>query len=437
MQKKSFIDSIKVADPCTEKWDEMTGNDRVRFCSHCAKDVNNISEMTRKEVERLVRKSGGRLCVRYRVDPKTHSPEFAQRVSAFARHGVAAGALGASLLAAGAYAQTASPQQALIQIERVERSGDASSKISGYVTDPNGAAIPYAIVSIINDETLTSQVQNASAEGFYEFKYLTAGKYKMHFEGGGFAARDIMDIYVSDASELRHDGQLALAQMNEVVQVGGDQEKHLYTVDGGAVISSYETRNELVAAVLREDFENVKARIVMRAKVNVKDKVYDGISPLHAAVETGNMEIAEYLLAHGAKPNIRDSFKRTPLMMMDEDATPEMFQLLIRYGAKPNLLDKEKNTILHHLAENGVDQEVVRQAALYGGNVNAVNKAGSTALMAAVDHDASEIAKVLIESGSDLNARNREGRTALDMAADKLVQTRSLLETYGAVRGGR
>jgi hypothetical protein len=34
---KKFIDSIRVADPCHESWDEMTGNDRVRFCSHCAK----------------------------------------------------------------------------------------------------------------------------------------------------------------------------------------------------------------------------------------------------------------------------------------------------------------------------------------------------------------------------------------------------------------
>src|SRR5215213_2596864 len=148
MHKKSFIDSIRVADPCTENWDEMTGNERVRFCSHCAKDVNNISEMTRKEVTRLVHRSNGKLCVRYRTDPKTNSPIFSERVSAFARHSVAAGVVGASLLTAGAYAQTEGSPQPLVQIERTEKSGDASSKISGYVTDPNGAAIPYALVSI-------------------------------------------------------------------------------------------------------------------------------------------------------------------------------------------------------------------------------------------------------------------------------------------------
>lgn len=436
MQKKSFVDSIRIANPCTESWDEMTGSDRVRFCSHCAKDVNNISQMTRKEAARLVRNSGGRLCVRYRTDPKTNSPIFGERISAFARHSAAAGALGASLLAAGVYAQTETAQQPLVQIERVERSGDASAKISGYVTDPNGAAIPYALVSITNQETLLSQIQNASAEGYYEFRDLTAGKYKIHFEGGGFASRDVEDVYIGDASDSRYDGQLSLAQMNEVVQVGGNtaNEDVLMGIMVGSVIS-YENRNELVAAVMREDFENVKARIIMRAKINVKDKAFDGMSPLHAAVETGNLEIAEYLLAHGAKPNIRDSFKRTPMMMMDEDSTVEMFQLLVRYGAKPSLLDKQKNSVLHHLAENSGSAELARQIVSYNMNVNAVNKAGKTALMMAVENAASSIADALIQSGADVNARDREGRTALDIVGDNFLQTRVLLEIYGAIRG--
>jgi hypothetical protein len=440
MHKKRFIDSIRVADPCNESWDEMTGNDRVRFCSHCSKNVNNISAMTLSEAERLVRKSRGKLCVRYRTDPKTNAPIFTKRMASIARHGAAAGVLGASLLSAGAYAQAEAVPQSLVQIERAEKTGDGSSKISGYVTDPNGAAIAYALVSITNQETLLSNVQNASAEGFYEFKDLPAGKYKIHFEGGGFASQDVDDIYISDASDLRRDGRLALAQLNEVVQVGSGDEKEVQWmgVTVGVIDVTYSGhRSELVTAVLDEDLDNVKARIIMRAKVNIRDKTRDGMSPLHAAVETGNLEIAEYLLAHGAKPNIRDSFKRTPLMMMDMDATPEMFQLLVRYGAKPNLLDKEKNTILHHFAQNSVDAEIVRTAVLYGMDINAINKEGRTALMSAVEQDESSVAKALIESGADVNARDREGRTALDLAADKLLQTRSLLETYGAVHGGR
>ena len=94
MPKKSFIEAVEVKKPCSESWDEMTGNQKVRFCSHCSKSVNNISEMTRKEAMRLVRRSEGRLCVRYEVHPKTNAPIFSERLSQIARQtGVAAGVL--------------------------------------------------------------------------------------------------------------------------------------------------------------------------------------------------------------------------------------------------------------------------------------------------------------------------------------------------------
>ena len=139
--------------------------------------------------------------------------------------------------------------------------------------------------------------------------------------------------------------------------------------------------NPLVRAVMYDDLDEVKARVMMRAKVNVRDKAYDGISPLHAAVENGNIEIIQFLLDSGAKTNIRDFQKRTPLMMMDDDATPEIFDLLVRYGAQVQLVDKEKNTTLHHLVENADDADMVRLLINHGIDPNAINQSGETALM--------------------------------------------------------
>jgi hypothetical protein len=434
--KKSDVDSIRVKDPCNESWDEMTGNDRVRFCTHCAKEVNNISELTRKEVARLVRESGGRLCVRYRTDPKTKAPMFADRVVAFARHGAAAGVLGASLLGVNAvYAQGAAMPQ-LVQIERVEKTGVATAKISGYVTDPNGAAIPYAIVALTNLETMMSFVQNASGEGFYEFKDLEAGKYKLRFEAGGFNFREFDDIYLGDASELRRDGNLSLLHVAETVEVRGSRESQTFTT--GIIVGDIEMvpGNELVEAVLDEDFENVKARVMMRAKINVRDKSRDGMTPLHAAVQMGNIEIAEYLLNHGAKTNIRDSFKRTPLMMMNEDASPELFDLLVRHGAKLTLLDKEKNNLLHHYAKNNGSPDLIRHLIIAGVGVNAVDKEGHTPLMLAVVYSTVDSVRAMIESGADVNAVAKNGKSAVDMTEDNL-EVRSLLETYGAIARSR
>ena len=58
------LESIRIAQPCSADWDDMSGDDRVRFCGKCEKNVYNLSAMSREEGEALVRDKEGRLCVR-------------------------------------------------------------------------------------------------------------------------------------------------------------------------------------------------------------------------------------------------------------------------------------------------------------------------------------------------------------------------------------
>lgn len=59
-----LLENLRIASPCQEDWDEMTGDDRVRFCGGCEKNVYNLSAMTRAEAEALVGGQDGKLCVR-------------------------------------------------------------------------------------------------------------------------------------------------------------------------------------------------------------------------------------------------------------------------------------------------------------------------------------------------------------------------------------
>jgi hypothetical protein len=63
--KLPILDNIRVATPCHVEWDSMTGDDRVRNCDSCKKDVFNLSLMSRDEAETLLREKTGGLCVRY------------------------------------------------------------------------------------------------------------------------------------------------------------------------------------------------------------------------------------------------------------------------------------------------------------------------------------------------------------------------------------
>src|SRR4051794_34167957 len=48
-----ILDSVRIASPCTASWDAMTGDDQVRFCGQCEKNVYNLSGMAREDAERL------------------------------------------------------------------------------------------------------------------------------------------------------------------------------------------------------------------------------------------------------------------------------------------------------------------------------------------------------------------------------------------------
>src|SRR3954469_16997536 len=64
-QRTSPLDHVRVAAPCSTGWENMVGTERVRFCGQCSLNVYNLSAMTKRDAERLISETEGRLCVRY------------------------------------------------------------------------------------------------------------------------------------------------------------------------------------------------------------------------------------------------------------------------------------------------------------------------------------------------------------------------------------
>jgi hypothetical protein len=61
----TLLDQVTIASPCPARWDEMTGNEKSRFCSQCQKNVYNFSAMTSNEAETLIKEKEGNLCGRF------------------------------------------------------------------------------------------------------------------------------------------------------------------------------------------------------------------------------------------------------------------------------------------------------------------------------------------------------------------------------------
>jgi len=104
-----LLDNLRVASPCNMSWDAMTGDERVRFCGSCEKNVYNLSAMSREDGERLLVEKEGKVCVRFyrRADGTvmtTDCPVGARKV----RRRIAFAAVGGGLLAAAAATLTTS-----------------------------------------------------------------------------------------------------------------------------------------------------------------------------------------------------------------------------------------------------------------------------------------------------------------------------------------
>ena len=65
MKATELLSQVKVASPCRARWEDMTGDDRSRFCGRCEKHVYNFSAMTAAEAEELIRAKEGKLCGRF------------------------------------------------------------------------------------------------------------------------------------------------------------------------------------------------------------------------------------------------------------------------------------------------------------------------------------------------------------------------------------
>jgi hypothetical protein len=58
------LPQIAIATSCPAKWEDMTGDDRVRHCDLCQRNVYNLTALTTAEAVELVEQTEGRLCVR-------------------------------------------------------------------------------------------------------------------------------------------------------------------------------------------------------------------------------------------------------------------------------------------------------------------------------------------------------------------------------------
>src|SRR5580658_3759233 len=79
-----------------------------------------------------------------------------------------------------------------------------TSALSGVVTDPSGAAIPNATVTIASNATGQSRTASTGADGSYRFTLLPPGNYRLSFAAPGFKTSEVSSqtLNVTETVEL-------------------------------------------------------------------------------------------------------------------------------------------------------------------------------------------------------------------------------------------
>lgn len=337
MAKKSLIDSIEVKTPCSEEWNEMRGNREIRFCSHCAKNVHNLSEMTHFQARKLVAQSNGNLCVRYIKRPdgtlQTADRPFYQIAGRATR--IAAGAFGAALLlAAPVYAQgepiMPKHKQTAARKSAENKMDAATATISGTVLDANGAVIPGAHILLTDTKSGRTYTTQSNDEGIYEFANLAASIYQIEGDSPGFKKLTVTEIEIKDSQRFE-------TNLNFEV----DSETELT-----GVVAVAESEVELMQAALTNDKVQMHKLIALGKDVNEKDGTFLNKSILHIAAESGDEEMTRAILNAKADVDITDESGETPLMIAAQNNHLQIVRLLLKAGANVHLQDKAGKTAM-------------------------------------------------------------------------------------------
>ena len=194
------------------------------------------------------------------------------------------------------------------------------------------------------------------------------------------------------------------------------------------------------------------ADYLLKQGAAINQKTDDGITPLHAAVdqivlmlpvglvennldskaasgatrgerielateevEARQVKFIEFLLKHGANPDVVDNQGVTPLMLAIKNRFPAAAQLLVGRSSTLANVDFSGETALSYAVRNG-NVEMIEKLLSAGADINAADSSGNTPLHAAVESQSVAGVNTLLKHGADKSRKNEARYTPLEAA---------------------
>ncbi len=456
MANKSLLNRVDVPNPCDKSWDSMTGNLQTRLCSHCETNIHNLSEMSSKDVKKLLFGNKSSVCVRLTRDAdgkvQTNDRKFHQ-IKRNTR--IAASVLSITLaLTTIPFAQSVNTTN---PIENQSKTGQNLLTLT--IADSTNAVIPNAQVKIINLETKKEQIGRSNENGELQFVIEKLGNYEIVVDGiSGFKQlRKTIELTKENLKmklqiHRKMGTELGLTSINQEILITNESTLEITITMGRAMELPKNPINIGLLLSLQESKEQRKLRQkTSRISFTILDP--NGVIIPNAEVKLTNDKTKKEFIVNTNENGIAYfSFLPHGRYQVKTSANgfrSSLMSVIVKEESEPNIelsLDVDGMTgvisinwyeipIFNSIIQNEV--EVIKNYVTQRKNVNIKDKShqNTTMLHVAVESDNLEIVKLLIDAKANINAKDKLGRTPImliDLSEENSSEIIKLLIRKGA-----
>lgn len=346
------LNRLRINNPCTARWDDMQGNDEVRFCGHCAKNVHNLSAMTRVDALRLVEESRGGLCIRYETTAAGSVFTRDNHVFSFPKlrlSPLVAAAFGIAITVTPAFAQENAgpacpkPEVVTTRTRTTGATGTVRGRLVNQTADP-----AYNVLGVQLSQNSSKRETRTNELGEFIFDNVPPGIYTLVAGlSVEFKPLILINIEVGHAEVVNIEAKWprnedfeenigAIVTVPEIeIQSESDIQKPLHRKNTFSNGEFFNAAAEGDLGKLRKLFKKLKSADVLSPEKE---------TPLVYAVRARKIEAVRFLLENGADANARSVTGRTTLMLAAMNGDAEIIRLLLKHGADRKLTDNDGRT---------------------------------------------------------------------------------------------
>ncbi len=180
----------------------------------------------------------------------------------------------------------------------------------------------------------------------------------------------------------------------------------------------------LIRAAAFGQRESVK--LLLAAGANPRAESAGKRTALHAAAESGNVDIIRDLLARGIPVDAGADRFDTPLTLACVARQPAAVEALVAAGAQHDAMGSDCGGLPRLISSMLANQQgardlpTVRAFIRVRAGLNATDRGSGAPILSVLDYchqpDAPEVARLLMEAGVDLRVKTRDGLTAIEEA---------------------